>query len=182
MTTPDGATVGSPSFTVAGGLAYAVQQHNFTYTGSGYPGLDIGHFKRTPPIQQGFTNSVGYSFDGFPPASRYGGPPVEIPYMATHYRGSLFAKVGPEAAEGYEKENAFLIGDFSEPRSITGKYYLIQGTLTPIRILAINGQFGAIFEFSITDPDGNEILGKVPNSSSGSFLQFPTFPPFGEEA
>jgi len=189
---------GLPVSTVATGLAYAVQKHPFAYS-KGYPTLKIGDFKKIPPIQQGFTNFVGYSFRQ--PGSIYGGPVIDIQFIATNYRGFLYAKVsgqyaftigrtdnmtliwiGPEAITGYEKENAFLVQDtvLDNLTTVTAKKDLKEGTLTPIRILAVNGEAWSEFTLTITAPDGIEILGKDPKPTI-NFLQFPSFPPFGAE-
>jgi hypothetical protein len=194
------------------GLAYAVQKHSFrnnNHVGCGpYPDLNIEFFKSNKPVQQDITKKFGYSFfTSQYRGSIYGGETIQIDYMATNYRGYIYAKTSgtytftvsrsdditllwldDDAYTSYTRSNAFLTANW-EDRNVVRKKHLLAGTYTPIRILAINGQEGAYFAIQITDPNDKILLSDIVTDQSDAIIPFsrykpktaPPFPPFGEE-
>jgi hypothetical protein len=100
--------------------------------------------------------------------------------------------IGPNALSGYTRENSVLIQTWSAPAPATLGFYLNSNTYTPIRLWFANGGGVGGFQFSLTAPDGAQILQTTPNQNAGfmnpDIVMFPCdsskgarFPGFGNE-
>lgn len=171
--------------------------------GSDY-NIDVSALKHTQPNVTGTTVYVNVnSTDASTPIDIYGHQ--EIPdFFALNHRGYLYANItgtyavtlvntddvsyfwyNETAYEGWNITDADMYNNYDDAES--AHIDLVAGDYLPIRLIYANAQGAASLSFTITAPDGSEILG--PNSTASPYIvQYscdmmtaPEFPPFGQE-
>ena len=193
------------------GLDFAVQNHSFYNSDAPkYSNVNITYFHTEPPLAVSTTDRVGFQAYG---GISYYGKTAKIgngQYLAVNHHGYLyapatgvflfqitgsdditFAWLGAKAYTNCTRPNLDMEQNFNG----LGKNYfftLEAGTYTPMRILTVNGQGPGIFNFKITAPSGDVVLG--PETVNGQYgvsdyivrrscdnTSAPAWPPFGAE-
>ena len=175
-----------------------------------YSSFDPTTYKTQTPNDNGVTNTIGgIDYPGSGQETIYGGSvPVNADYFALDHKGYIFAQetgvytfavsgvddivllwLGSDATSGWDRADADLVVAYDDGPGVGSTTIpLVAGTYYPVRIMFGQAQGGAVFDITVTAPDGSTFLS---SSSSGSpyIVQqscdgttAPPFPPWGQES
>ena len=158
------------------------------------------------PNVTGITTVAGLINQQYTGSQRIYGSEQEWPtqYFALNHRGYIFAKmtgtytfdaygddivliwIGPDAYKGWTRKNAFEESNYGGGESVK-KISLQQDEYYAFRVLYLNAQGIAIFNITVTAPDGTVFFG-TSSAASPYLVQYscdgvvgPKYPAFGQE-
>lgn len=193
-----------------GGLQWAYfSDGQESYSDNDELNFDITGHKRDTPEVTGTTSYLHYARDD---GNVYGNTGLDEYHFVIEHRGYIYAAytgsytfalsnvddlaytwIGSNAYSGWTKSKSDQFADF-EYNGYTNGQNTITKTLTarqyyPFRLVYKQGLGGASFDYTITDPKGNVVIGNSAQSNGSPYIvQYscdgttaPAFPAFGQE-